>query len=144
MTETELFSSSAYVEWDAYIVPGSVSLLVIGYCKCGRCRKFTRSDIAYGFIFFDDQSSTHRIINNRVGCIGDSDLLRCWCHTTKLCCATCCRSFGAPDFNGDGTCFICGCGSICEPRTVISKNLRMWLAWLILFVLFYWGYPHSL
>ena len=55
---------------------------------------------------FDDQSSTHRIINNRVGCIGDSDLLRCWCHTTKLCCAPCCRSFGAPDFNGDGTCFI--------------------------------------
>ena len=26
------------------------------------------------------------------------------------------------DFNGDGTCFICGCGSICEPRTVISST----------------------
>ena len=51
MTETELFSSSAYVEWDAYIVPESVCLLVIGYCKCGWCRKFTRSDIVYGLFF---------------------------------------------------------------------------------------------
>lgn len=71
MIEIELFFLLVYVEWDVYIVFEFVSLLVIGYCKCGWCRKFICSDIVYGFIFFYDQVCIYWIINDCIGCSGD-------------------------------------------------------------------------
>ncbi len=58
----------------------------------------------------------------------------------KLCCAPCCRSFGAPDFNGDALALSAAVDPFANPAPSLAV-LRMWLAWLILFVLFYWGYP---
>lgn len=143
MTETELFSSSAYVEWDAYIVPESVSLLVIGYCKCGRCRKFTCSDITYGFIFFNDQASTHRVINNRIGSSGNSYLLRCWCHTTKLCCSP----VAGVSVLQTSTATALALSVAVEPFANPAPSLAVpsHVARLVNFICaFYWGYPHSL